>query len=63
MEGDFEAGNNGFAHVGTWCATARSIEVSKEPLPGVDYPEFRPDFMEKEYMDDWLREQKEAASS
>lgn len=63
MKGDFEAGNNGFAHVGTWCATARSIEVSKEPLPGVDYPEFRPDFMEKEYMDEWLRERKETAAS
>lgn len=62
MKGDLGTGDNGFAHVGTWCATVRSLEVSKDPLPGVDYPEFRPDFLEKEYMEEWLREQKAALS-
>ena len=28
-------------------ATVRSIEVSKEPLPNVGYPEFRPNFLER----------------
>ncbi|WP_297229442.1 hypothetical protein [uncultured Desulfovibrio sp.] len=47
VELDLMPEDGGFEHMGKWCATVRSIEVSKEPLPGVDYPEFRPDFLQK----------------
>lgn len=52
VEGDYPAGGDGFEHVGAWCATARSIELSKEPLPGVDYAEFQPGFLPPDRWDD-----------
>lgn len=52
VEGDYPSGGEGFEHVGAWCATARSIELSKEPLPGVDYAEFRPEFLPPDSWDD-----------
>ena len=54
VEGDYPAGGNGFEHVGAWCATARSIELSREPLPGVDYVEFQPGFLPPDSWDDAL---------
>ena len=49
---DYPAAGDGFEHLGAWCETARSIELSKEPLPGVDYAEFRPDFLPVDKWDD-----------
>lgn len=50
---DLAPEDDGFEHMGKWCASVRSIEVSKEPLPGVDYPEFRPNFLERKERDAW----------
>ena len=32
------------ALVGSWCNTVSSLKITQEPLLGVEYPEFRPDF-------------------
>lgn len=48
---DLSAEDDGFEYVGTWCPTVRSIEVSREPLPNIDYPEFRPNFLERKQME------------
>lgn len=44
--GDYHSGHRGFEHVGTWCNTVKSIEVTAEPIDGLDYKEFAPDFSE-----------------
>ena len=59
VEGDYPAGGDGFEHVGAWCATARSIELSKKPLPGVDYAEFRPNFLPVDKWDDAMGNENE----
>ena len=46
--GDFMNGCNGFEHVGTWCNTVQSIELSKSVLPVNGYTEFQPNFTEKQ---------------
>lgn len=43
---DLAPEDDGFEYVGTWCTSVRSIEVSNELLPNVEYPEFRPNFLE-----------------
>lgn len=48
---DLAPEDDGFEHLGAWCASVRSVEVSAKPLPGVDYPEFRPDFRERNERD------------
>lgn len=46
--GDFHKGCNGYEHVGSWCSTVKSIEITKEPIDGIDYEEFAPNFTERE---------------
>lgn len=46
--GDFHEGHNGYKYVGSWCDTVSDIEVTIEPLDGIDYDEFSPDFTENE---------------
>ena len=48
---DLAPEDDGFEYVGTWCPTVRSIEVSREPLPNIGYPEFRPNFLERKQME------------
>lgn len=48
--GDFHEGNNGYEYVGSWCDTVSDIEVTIEPLDGIDYEEFSPDFTENNPM-------------
>ena len=50
---DLAPEDDGFEHMGKWCATVRSLEVSREPLPGIAYPEFRPNFLERKERDAW----------
>ena len=43
---DFEDDEDMEEAVGSWCDCVQSIEIRKEPLEGVDYEEFRPNFSE-----------------
>lgn len=44
--GDFHSGHNGYEYVGSWCDSSQYIEVTTEPIDGLDYEEFAPDFTE-----------------
>ena len=49
---DFEDDEDMEDAVGSWCDSVQSIEIRKEPLEGVDYEEFRPNFSELGHIDE-----------
>lgn len=62
--GDYHEGNSGYEHIGTWCDTVRSVEVTDRPLPGaVSYQEFRPDFTESKRLIPYTDAQKVIAET
>ena len=49
---DFDDDEDMVDAVGSWCDSVQSIEIRKEPLEGVDYEEFRPNFSEFGFIED-----------